>query len=106
VLSKSTKATSDTALVEQTEDHAVAQKTQRVYDTGEQVTRTVRVWVENGRWKGSFVLYSEEAGDSTYHAQAQLDELRSQLFKYCQAAMDEALDVCRSGLHGSRRGAR
>jgi hypothetical protein len=85
------------AFVEQAEDHAVAEKTQRVYDTGEQVTCTVRVWLENGRWKGSFVLYSDEAGDSTYHAQAQLDELRSQRFLSGQAAMDEAIDAVEAG---------
>lgn len=81
----------------ETSDSAVAQRVQRIYDTGELVTCIVSVTRTDGKWKAGFSLHSNQAGDSTYHAERELNALRAKVFPDAQSAMDTALDALSDG---------
>jgi len=83
--------------LKQTGNSAVATKVQRIFDTDELVTCKAFVFEEEGTWRATFVLDSNAAGDSTYHAQQERDTLRAQTFENGQAAMDAAVDAVESG---------
>ena len=74
-----------------------ALKSAKVHDTGELVDCEASVRGEHGMWRASFLLWSREAGTSTYHAQAELDALTKLTFDDAQIAMDAAISALEAG---------
>jgi hypothetical protein len=78
-------------------DIAVASAVRKIHATDEQVTCEARVFRVGTAWKAAFRLYSSDAGDSTYHAQAEANTLANRSFRSAQRAMETALDAVESG---------
>jgi hypothetical protein len=84
-------------MLEQSATHVVASRTQRLYATGEQVECVASIKLVDGKWTGAFRLESNEDGDSTYHAETELDALRALSFDTAQAAMDATCAAAEEG---------